>query len=935
MTRYARHSAHQQPRNEQEPTVLGSTPITAILGAGIDNRDPEAVRAFVRQAADIGLSIMFIAPDSKAPVDLRTPQKKKADDKAAQEAAREAGRRDWARVKSPAGLTLATSDKAVLDRYLKRYLTLYAERYPEGVPVNVAVEVGGSALVVVDCDTSAQLQRFYEAALPEDIDIDDVPPPTVVTPGHAGKDGDLADPSSWAHSDGGHFYFTVPDEILPTLPRNLGAMTWGGEDGFAVLWDKRYVLIPPSTRPEGSYEVVGRDYPITDAPWLLDAIREAAARRAERTERVHRDSEAGELSEAIDGWAEATSWTAILEPLGWTPAPRADACGCPVWTAPGVHASPKSATAHDTGCALGRYTEVNAPLHIWTDNPGEPFEAWISDKGTKTLSKLQAVALIDYGGNIGKAMDEIGLTPDLAVEVDPDIAPKQVDPDHAMTGDGDFELPAAPEPETTSTPDDPPFCPVCDTEAGAFVVDGDGDMWHMPEGGSAGDEHLAEPAPATYAHDASCNTAHTAGPEPCPTPTSYADDLSDLPADFGKSEPADEPSPYAAADPEQTDPDVYDSPHSGVPRIAPFSHWRDMPPPEYVIEGLLEHGGLTSIIGPPGIGKSSVVLDMACHIAVGKRWQGRRTLKTKVLYLPGEGLAGAVQRLRAWEANHDVDLGNDLMLGDSIILIKASNEAWGDLAAYIARHEIGLVVFDTFARQSSGLEENSATDVGVAVRRYDKLRELTGAGVCVVHHTSKAHTDQGRGSSALNGALDSELVVRAATWDTEAAMIDGRLPGRPMEVMTTKQKNAEALEEAIALMMVSYEDEDAGIKAPLITGPNGSVDPMQGEIVLARPRPEAVIETAVRIRQFVNDLPTQGATRAEILTAVQADAYARSRRDSAAYWKLHIQRAVDMGLRFNLIETLTGTASGSRYIPGQVGIEQARTLAAAEVLDGD
>ena len=125
-----------------------------------------------------------------------------------------------------------------------------------------------------------------------------------------------------------------------------------------------------------------------------------------------------------------------------------------------------------------------------------------------------------------------------------------------------------------------------------------------------------------------------------------------------------------------------------------------------------------------------------------------------------------------------MDLADDLLLGNGIILVSAQNEAWGEIAAYIARQGIGLVVFDTFARMSAGLEENSATDVGKAVRRFDKLRELTNAGVCVVHHTAKGSPDTARGSSALNGALDSELLVRMATWDvSQIADDDGRLPG--------------------------------------------------------------------------------------------------------------------------------------------------------------
>jgi hypothetical protein len=932
--------------------MLGSKPLEAVLGSGVDNTDHEAVRAFIRQAADLGLHLLFIYPDSKVPADLRTPAKKRADDKAAQEEARDAGRRDWQTVKSGAGLALATDDKAVLERYLKRYIQLFstwAELEQDGTPgvecpwnkkgedagtivmtkpaaVNLAVEVGGSGVVVIDCDTAAQVDRWFEVAeIPEDAR----PAPTIITPGQVAN-GDPDDSSTWAHADGGHFWFTVPDELWPVLPRSntasgIGAMTWGGDNGFAVLWDRRYVPIPPSTRPEGAYEQLGHVYDLPD--WLGEAIMQAGERRVQRAELAAGDrAENPELATHIDRWAENVSWASILEPLGWTPAPRADSCGCAVWTAPGVHASPKSATAHDTGCTAGRYTETNAPLHIWTDNPAEPFDAWVAEKGTSTISKLQAVALINYGGNVGKAMDDMDVTPDLSVE--PGLDPKGIDREHRMNGDGEFDLPEVDESERAvreqqdrniypedQAEDNTVVCQCGATIGPDAAFEGTDGAWYHQT--TEGDDHLIEAPDLVEERLAD-------------TPANYAADLSDLPADFGKSDD----SPYAD-EVDDPDPDVFDSTHSGVPRIAPFSHWRDMPPPEYIIDGLIEHGGLSSVIGPPGVGKSTVVLDMLCHIATGKNWQGRTTRKTRVLYLPGEGLSGAVQRLKAWEDAHDVDLADDLLLGNGIILVSAQNEAWGEIAAYIVRQGIGLVVFDTFARMSAGLEENSATDVGKAVRRFDKLRELTNAGVCVVHHTAKGSPDTARGSSALNGALDSELLVRMATWDvSQIADDDGRLPGKCIEITTSKQKNAEQLENPIPLLMINHHLE-GDVSAPLITGPNGNVDPMQGEVVLSRPLPEPIVETAIRIRRFVDNLTQQGATRTEIVLAVRPDPYAMSRADTPVYWKQRIAEAVDKGLRYSLIETLTGTPSGARYIPSVNTADQARNLAAAEVNDQD
>ncbi|RIR62913.1 hypothetical protein D2E33_04320 [Mycobacteroides abscessus] len=873
--------------------MLGSSAITAVLGSGVDNTNHAAVRSFINSACEAGLSVLLVVPGTKQPFDGRTPAKRKAEDKAAQQAAKAAGRRDWSKAKSPSGLALATSTKTALTRK-GGYLDRYIEAFGADCAVNIAVEVGGSRLVIVDCDTLAQKRSFLDIATG---DADSQLPPTVVTPGSRDAEG------NWVHSDGGHFWFTVPEGV--EMPTNIGSLTWGGTDGFAVLWDRRYVLIPPSTRPEGAYEMVGRDY---ECPaWLLEVINEKAAARASRTVENAVD---GELSSSIDEWAETISWDDILEPLGWTPTVRPDNCGCPVWTAPGEHSSPKSATAHDSGCTLGRYTETNAPLHIWTDHDIEPFDEYVSEHGTNTLSKLQAVAYTSYEGSVGKAMDGIGISPAVhEIERETGVNTKDIGVEEAGHDPSEeIVLPTATQLATAEAIGGVVATPEFEKMVAEAV--------HEAE--TAGEVDIA----------ASCDTCG----EKLIHGTTHRDSDNTLIHTNSEGDVHEAESPFADADP--GDPAVFEPDIQGVPMIAPFSHWRDMPPPQYVIDKLIEHGGLASLIGPPGVGKSSVALDMACHIAVGKAWRGRKVLKTRVLYLPGEGLSGAVQRVKAWEAQHDINdsaLDDGLRLGNSIIQLGASTEAWGALAEYVIRERIGLIIFDTFARMSLGIEENSATEMGRAVVRFDQMRRLTNAGVLIVHHTGKNNPTSGRGSSALNAALDSELLVSDGTWEFAPESFDdeGRPPsGKKIQLSTTKQKNAEQMEEAMPLLMRS----DDQFNAPYITGPNGSLDPMQGHIEMARPVEETVIETAVRIRKFVDQFTEQGVTRADITSGVRPDPYTARRKDSPKAWKHKVHMAIDNALRWGLLETASGQKLGARYVPGPMGVEASRAAYAAEVL---
>ncbi len=166
-----------------------------------------------------------------------------------------------------------------------------------------------------------------------------------------------------------------------------------------------YVLTPPSVRPEGVYVATGENvYEVPD--WLAETIAAHGRTYADHARRSL--DRADTAAEPVARWGAAVPWAAILEPAEWMPVGKADGCGCPMWTAPGVHGNPKSATAHEAGCA--RWVDApDPPLHVWTDNPGDPWAARIAATGKPTFSKLQAVALLHYDGKEGAAMDALGI----------------------------------------------------------------------------------------------------------------------------------------------------------------------------------------------------------------------------------------------------------------------------------------------------------------------------------------------------------------------------------------------------------------------------------------------------------------------------------------------------------------------------------------------
>lgn len=371
------------------PVGTRAASLTALLAHAPEATDHDGVRGYLHSLTEARCAPLLVYPASKMPADMRTSRVRSADDAAAQAAAKDAGNRNWAKVKSAAGVHLATTDTAVLGGYLDEYTRIFADQHPEGVPVNVALSVGRSRLVVVDCDTADQLAAFLaRAGAPTGTE------PTVRSPGQANADGEMV------HKDGGHYYFAVPDDV--ELPTNLGAIT-DPDGGYAVLWGAgRYVLMPPSVREEGAYAATGEVHEVPR--WLLDYITTEGQARAERA--ALRQQHASASGDAVTTWGASVTWADILGGTGWTATGKADSCGCDTWTAPGLHASAKSATAHEPGCAVA--DSADPCLHVWTDHDIEPFDAVVATHGAH-LTRLRAVAAIHFNNDMGATMSALDL----------------------------------------------------------------------------------------------------------------------------------------------------------------------------------------------------------------------------------------------------------------------------------------------------------------------------------------------------------------------------------------------------------------------------------------------------------------------------------------------------------------------------------------------
>lgn len=180
-------------------------------------------------------------------------------------------------------------------------------------------------------------------------------------------------------------------------------------------------------------------------------------------------------------------------------------------------------------------------------------------------------------------------------------------------------------------------------------------------------------------------------------------------------------------------------------------------PPRPLVHDLLNRNTEAWMIGAPGSLKSFVALDLAGHVGRGQQWQGHRAERADVFYVAAEGEEGMTLRTRAWEKVNGPMTGVTFL--PYPVQVKSNDGQWEALARIVSEDQPGFIVIDTQHRVSVGLEENSATDMGVLINAIGRLRRVTGACILVIHHTGR-DGGNARGSSALDGAQDTELHVK-------------------------------------------------------------------------------------------------------------------------------------------------------------------------------
>lgn len=227
---------------------------------------------------------------------------------------------------------------------------------------------------------------------------------------------------------------------------------------------------------------------------------------------------------------------------------------------------------------------------------------------------------------------------------------------------------------------------------------------------------------------------------------------------------------------------------------------------KWLVDGILPADSFAAIYGKPGSYKSFAALYLSGMIASGREAFGRVTESGAVVYIAAEGGAGLKRRKDALFKEHGLPADAPLFFIKASVNLFSTLEDRDAIAAAIEALAIkpALIVIDTFARVTAGADENQVKDVSQAINVIATLQNQFSATVLIVHHSGKDESRGMRGSTALLGAVDSEISCEKISPEGASERI-GRLT-------VTKQKDGEdnlALAYKMTLVPLSDIDADA------------------------------------------------------------------------------------------------------------------------------
>lgn len=204
-------------------------------------------------------------------------------------------------------------------------------------------------------------------------------------------------------------------------------------------------------------------------------------------------------------------------------------------------------------------------------------------------------------------------------------------------------------------------------------------------------------------------------------------------------------------------------------------------PRSYILDGIIESASIVMIAGKEKIGKSYVLMNLACCMASERPWLGRKTMQDEhggVLWVNLDMKREAARRRvneimngieEAWNVRTPDLFKNFYMIHSQTFREQGLNSLTFDdnpdakntvleMERLIkdSRYNIKVCFIDSQIQVEGTLDENVPRDAETLFRKMKEIRDATGCSFILIHHNTK-YGDRGRGSSALFGETDLNL----------------------------------------------------------------------------------------------------------------------------------------------------------------------------------
>ena len=163
-----------------------------------------------------------------------------------------------------------------------------------------------------------------------------------------------------------------------------------------------------------------------------------------------------------------------------------------------------------------------------------------------------------------------------------------------------------------------------------------------------------------------------------------------------------------------------------------FAELQQLPEAPWLIDGMIRQRSLTFLYGKPDTFKTFLALDLCGALMTGRAWLEAEVHQSgPVLYLAAEGTETLVERMAAWEIQHQATVPWD---GFQVVQHPpelTDSDAIDTLCEGLKSRPYSLVVIDTFGKSLGWADENNNSEINRALLRAAKLKDL---GLAVVPH---------------------------------------------------------------------------------------------------------------------------------------------------------------------------------------------------------